>query len=128
MTAPKKAPALTRVGFWMRVAALQAAVSIATVLVVLAFLGDPNRDAINFAACGAYSLVDPTIKSNETLIVSLKRALDDPTATDKEVTQIKSRLAAVRKSNKAFKSYRSIYRTIPPDFTCPAPKPTKKAK
>lgn len=118
----------SRLGVWMRIAILQAVISIVTVLAVLAYLGDPNRDAINFAACGAYSLVDPTIKANETLIVSLKRAIEDPNATAKEVKQSKARLAAVRKSNKAYKSYRSIYRTIPPDYKCPDAKPKKKAK
>lgn len=73
---------------------------------------------INFAACGARTLVDPTIKSNEGLIVALKRAINDPTSKPAVVRQSKVRLKAAKRSNAAFKAYRGLYRTVPDNFDC----------
>lgn len=76
--------------------------------------------AHNYTTCGAYKLVNPTIESNNALIVSLKRYVKDPPkgATKKMIEQNKTRLAKVRIQNKAFKSYKNIYTTIPIDFDC----------
>lgn len=75
---------------------------------------------INFAACGAYKLVNPTIASNETLILALKRAIEHPPAdaTPRMTSLTKARLHKVQLQTAAFKAYKNLYRTIPHDFDC----------
>lgn len=74
--------------------------------------------AVNFASCGARTLVKPTIATNETLVTALKRVIKDPATNPTALAQDKVRLSKVRKQNAAFAAYLGLYRTIPDDFDC----------
>lgn len=76
--------------------------------------------AINFASCGARTLVKPTIQTNATLITALERAIKDPATKPSALKVDKTRIVAVRRANKAFEAYLRIYRTVPDDYDCAA--------
>lgn len=74
--------------------------------------------SINRAACGAYSLVDPTIKANKTLIESLNRVIADPRTTTKVLKLTKTRKKSVVHQLNVFQHYHDNYTTIPVNFDC----------
>lgn len=79
---------------------------------------DQTIYVINRSSCAAYSLVDPTIKANNTLITALQHSIADPKTNAEMLKVNKRRLRAVEKQNIAFQSFRAIYGTIPLDFDC----------
>jgi hypothetical protein len=102
-------PHHSRVESYMRIAALQIVVSLATVLVVLAIIGDPASDAQNDTTCGLRGISAPQI-------ARAQKVLDDPEATTAEKNRN-------RQSIQSIKAFLSIYHTIPDDYKCPEPKP-----
>lgn len=74
--------------------------------------------AINRSACSAYSLVDPTIKSDRILLVALDRAIKDPKTSAAMLKIDQERKLSTERALTAFESFRSVYGTIPPNFNC----------
>lgn len=93
----------------------------ATLLAVHFTQEHKNREftySINRGACAAYSLVDPTIRANNTLITTLKAAIKSPQTSAAMLKLDRARLKAVEKQTTAFQSFRAIYGTIPASFDC----------
>lgn len=110
------------IGIWLRIAILNVVVAIVTTLVILSIVGDPTADAINFTACGTRTLIDPSIKANETLIKSLKRVRDAEESTPAQVKQARARLVTVTRQQENFQAYRQLFPTVPRNYKCPPPK------
>lgn len=92
------------------------------VLAVGYFYYQSKSDAINYVinrgSCQAYTLIDPAIKANDTLLLALDRSIKDPATSTAMLTINKKRRVTVRKQQAGLKSFRKVYGTIPRDYDC----------
>lgn len=79
---------------------------------------DAIHYVINRGSCSAYALIDPAIKSNDTLLLALDRSIKDPKTSPEMLKINKKRRNDVKKQQKSLRSFRTIYGTIPANYNC----------